>query len=76
MQEAYIIAGYRTAVGKAGKGGFKTVRPDDLGIAVIQRLMADFPQLEPARVDDVIVAAPTPKASRASRSDASSPCAP
>ncbi|MFN4079414.1 MAG: thiolase family protein [Saprospiraceae bacterium] len=61
MQEAYIIAGYRTAVGKAGKGGFKTVRPDDLGIAVIQRLMADFPQLEPARVDDVIVGCANPE---------------
>lgn len=61
MQEAYIIAGYRTAVGKAGKGGFKTVRPDDLGIAVIQRLMADFPQLEPTRVDDVIVGCANPE---------------
>ena len=61
MQEAYIIAGYRTAVGKAGKGGFKTVRPDDLGIAVIPRLMADFPQLEPTRVDDVIVGCANPE---------------
>jgi len=36
MQEAYIIAGYRTAVTKAKRGGFRFYRPDDLAIEVIQ----------------------------------------
>ncbi|MFZ9388203.1 MAG: acetyl-CoA C-acyltransferase [Chitinophagaceae bacterium] len=62
MQEAYIIAGYRTAVGKAKKGGFRFYRPDDLAIEVIQGLMASVPQLEAKRVDDVIVGNAVPEA--------------
>ena len=60
-QEAYIIAGYRSAVGKAGKGGFKSYRPDDLGINVINHLMAQFPQVDPKLVDDVIVGCANPE---------------
>ncbi|MBC7874048.1 MAG: acetyl-CoA C-acyltransferase [Ferruginibacter sp.] len=62
MQEAYIIAGYRTAVGKAKRGGFRFYRPDDLAIEVIKGLMATVPQLEPSRVDDVIVGNAVPEA--------------
>lgn len=62
MQEAYIVAGYRTAVGKAKKGGFRFYRPDDLAIDVIKGLMASVPQLEASRVDDVIVGNAVPEA--------------
>lgn len=62
MQEAYIVAGYRTAVTKAKKGGMRFVRPDDLAIDVIKGLLASVPQLEPKRVDDVIVGNAVPEA--------------
>ena len=62
MQEAYIIAGYRTAVGKAKRGGFRFYRPDDLAVEVIKGLMASVPQLEANRVDDVIVGNAVPEA--------------
>ncbi|HEU4576007.1 MAG TPA: acetyl-CoA C-acyltransferase [Chitinophagaceae bacterium] len=62
MQEAYIVAGYRTAVGKAKRGAFRFYRPDDLAIDVIKGLMASVPQLEANRVDDVIVGNAVPEA--------------
>ncbi|HEX7756129.1 MAG TPA: acetyl-CoA C-acyltransferase [Niabella sp.] len=62
MQEAYIVAGYRTAVGKAKKGGFRFYRPDDLAITVIKGLMVAIPQLEAHRVDDVLVGNAVPEA--------------
>ncbi|RYY89104.1 MAG: acetyl-CoA C-acyltransferase [Chitinophagaceae bacterium] len=62
MQEAYIVAGYRTAVGKAKRGGFRFYRPDDLAIEVIQRLLADVPALDKSRIDDVIVGNAVPEA--------------
>lgn len=62
MQEAYIVAGYRTAVAKSKKGGFRFTRPDDLAIQVIQGLMASVPQLDAKRVDDVIVGNAVPEA--------------
>jgi acetyl-CoA acyltransferase len=62
MQEAYIVAGYRSAVGKAKKGGFRFYRPDDLAIDVIKGLMASLPALSPERVDDVIVGNAVPEA--------------
>lgn len=52
---AYIVAGYRTAVGKAKKGGFRFTRPDDLAADVIKHLMQSVPALEKSRVDDLIV---------------------
>lgn len=61
MQEAYIVSGYRSAVGKAGKGGFKSYRPDDLAIDVITHLMAQVPNLDPKQVDDVIVGCANPE---------------
>jgi acetyl-CoA acyltransferase len=60
--EAYIVAGYRTAVGKAKRGGFRFYRPDDLAVDVIKGLMASVPQLDPSRVDDVIVGNAVPEA--------------
>lgn len=62
MQEAYIIAGYRTAVAKSKKGGFRFYRPDDLAVTVIKGLMATVPQLEANLVDDVIVGNAVPEA--------------
>lgn len=62
MQEAYIVAGFRTAVTKSKRGGFRFVRPDDLAVDVIKGLMASIPQLEPKRVDDLIVGNAVPEA--------------
>jgi acetyl-CoA acyltransferase len=62
MQEAYIVAGYRTAVTKSKRGGFRFTRPDDLAIDVIKGLLASVPQLEANRVDDVIVGNAVPEA--------------
>jgi acetyl-CoA acyltransferase len=62
MKSAYIVTGFRSAVGKAGKGGFRFSRPDDIAASVIKHLMASVPQLDPARIDDVIVGNATPEA--------------
>src|SRR5678810_678392 len=62
MQEAYIVAGYRSAVGKSKRGGFRFYRPDDLAVDVIRGLMESIPQLEAKRVDDVIVGNAVPEA--------------
>ncbi len=62
MREAYIVAGYRTAVGKAKKGGFRFMRPDDLGADVIKHLLKSVPELDPKRIDDVIVGNAFPEA--------------
>ncbi len=59
---AYIIGGYRSPVGKSGKGAFRFVRPDDLGEQVIRKLLSDYPQLDKERIDDVIVGNATPEA--------------
>jgi acetyl-CoA acyltransferase len=62
MQEAYIVAGYRTAITKSKKGGFRFYRPDDLAVDVIKGLLATMPQLNVKRVDDVIVGNAVPEA--------------
>ena len=59
---AYIVAGYRTAVGKAPRGGFRFTRPDDLAAAVIKHLVAAVPALDPTRIDDVMVGNAVPEA--------------
>jgi acetyl-CoA acyltransferase len=59
---AYIVAGYRTAVGKAPRGGFRFTRPDDLAAEVIKHLVKSVPALDPTRVDDVIVGNAVPEA--------------
>jgi acetyl-CoA acyltransferase len=62
MQEAYIVAGYRTAVGKAKRGGLRFFRPDDLAVEVIKGLLQAVPQADKALVDDVIVGNAVPEA--------------
>jgi acetyl-CoA acyltransferase len=62
MQEAYIVAGFRTAVGKSKRGSFRFYRPDDLAVDVIKGLLASVPQLDVKRVDDVIVGNAVPEA--------------
>ena len=62
MQEAYIVAGYRTAITKSKRGGFRFTRPDDLAIEVIKGLMQSVPQVEASLVDDVIVGNAVPEA--------------
>lgn len=59
---AYIVAGYRSAVGKAPKGVFRFTRPDDLAAEVIKHLMDSVPKLDPAQVDDLIVGNAVPEA--------------
>src|ERR1700739_2939010 len=59
--DAYIISGYRTAVGKSKRGGFRFYRPDDLAVDVIKGLLASKPQLDPKQVDDVIVGNAVPE---------------
>jgi len=60
--EAYIIAGFRTAVTKAKRGGFRFYRPDDLAVDVIKGLLASVPELDPKSVDDLIVGNAVPEA--------------
>ncbi len=60
--EAYIVAGYRTAVGKAPRGLFRFTRPDDLAADVIRHLAASVPTLDKEWIDDVIVGNATPEA--------------
>lgn len=59
---AYIVNGFRTAVGKANKGGFKTVRPDTLAVHTIQHLLAQYPQISHEEIDDLIVGNAMPEA--------------
>lgn len=59
---AYIVAGYRTAVGKAPKGKFRFTRPDDLAAGVIKYLVKSLPNLDPVLIDDVIVGNAVPEA--------------
>lgn len=60
--EAYIIAGYRTAVGKAPRGVFRFTRADDLATEVVKHLIASVPNLDKEQIDDVIVGNATPEA--------------
>ncbi len=60
--DAYIVAGKRSAVGKANKGGLRFTRPDDLAAAVIKDLLKDLPNLDPKRVNDIIVGNAMPEA--------------
>jgi acetyl-CoA acyltransferase len=62
MQTAYIVSGYRTAVGKSKRGALRFYRPDDLAVDVIRGLLAAMPQLDPKLIDDVIVGNAVPEA--------------
>ncbi len=59
---AYIVGGYRSAVGKAPRGTLRFTRPDDLSAVVIRRLLEDFPQIEKSEIDDVVVGNAFPEA--------------
>ncbi|CAN5434069.1 acetyl-CoA C-acyltransferase [soil metagenome] len=59
---AYIVSGYRSAVGKANRGGFRFTRPDDLAAEVIKYLVNSIPGFDPTRVDDLIVGNAVPEA--------------
>jgi acetyl-CoA acyltransferase len=59
--EAYIVKAYRSAVGKAGKGGFRHYRSDDLAVDVLEHLLAQTPELDPSLVDDVFVGCANPE---------------
>jgi len=59
--EAYIIKGYRSAIGKAKKGGFKNYRSDDLAVDVVKYLAEQVPELDPTTVDDLIVGCANPE---------------
>jgi acetyl-CoA acyltransferase len=60
--KAYIVAGFRSAVGKAGRGGFRFTRPDDLAADVIKHLVNSLPQIDHTRIDDVMVGNAMPEA--------------
>ena len=62
MKTAYIVQGYRTAVGKAPRGVFRFKRPDELAAETIEHLLKDVPQLDKKRIDDVIVGNAMPEA--------------
>jgi acetyl-CoA acyltransferase len=62
MKTAYIVQGYRTAVGKAPRGIFRFKRPDELAAETIEHLLKGFPQLDKHRIDDVIVGNAMPEA--------------
>ncbi|HDO27357.1 MAG TPA: acetyl-CoA C-acyltransferase [Bacteroidetes bacterium] len=59
---AYIVGGYRSAIGKAPRGSLRFTRPDDIAVAVIRHLLNDFPQIEKPDIDDVVVGNAFPEA--------------
>ncbi|MGB1120224.1 MAG: thiolase family protein [Chitinophagales bacterium] len=62
MKTAYIVAGKRTAIGKAKRGGFRFTSPVDLGAHVINQLLQDLPSLDPSRIEDILVGNAVPEA--------------
>lgn len=62
MKTAYIVKGFRSAVGKAPKGSLRFTRPDVMAATVIEKLMAELPQLDKNRIDDLIVGNAMPEA--------------
>ncbi len=59
---AYIVGGYRSAIGKAPRGAFRFMRPDDIAAEVINHLMKDFPQIDKSKIDEVVVGNAFPEA--------------
>jgi acetyl-CoA acyltransferase len=60
--DAYIVAGFRSAVGKAPRGVFKFMRPDDIAADVIKHLVDSVPNLDIDTIDDVMAGCATPEA--------------
>jgi len=59
---AYIVGGYRSAIGKAPRGTLRFSRPDDIAVTVIRHLLNDFPQIEKSEIDDIVVGNAFPEA--------------
>jgi len=59
---AYIVGGYRSAIGKAPRGTLRFTRPDDIAVEVIRHLLNDFPQIEKSEIDDIVVGNAFPEA--------------
>jgi acetyl-CoA acyltransferase len=59
---AYIVGGYRSAIGKAPRGSLRFTRPDDVSVEVIRHLLNDFPQIEKSKIDDIVVGNAFPEA--------------
>ena len=59
---AYIVGGYRSAIGKAPRGSLRFTRPDDISVAIIRHLLNDFPQIDKSKIDDIIVGNAFPEA--------------
>ncbi len=64
LQDAYIVAATRTPVGKAPRGAFRHTRPDSMLAHVLQSVLAQVPQIEPGRIEDVIVGCAMPSTNR------------
>ena len=64
MKTAYIVKGYRTAVGKSKRGGFRFKRADELAAETIEYLMGQLPDFDKKRIDDVIVGNAMPEGSQ------------
>ena len=62
VQDAYIVAATRTPIGKAPKGVFRNIRPDDLLVAAIRNAMSQVPSLDPKAVEDAIIGCAMPEA--------------
>jgi acetyl-CoA acyltransferase len=62
LQEAYVVAATRSPIGKAPRGMFKNVRPDDLLVRVLQSALAQVPDLDPKTIEDAIVGCSFPEA--------------
>ena len=75
VQDAYIVAATRTPVGKAPRGMFKNVRPDDMLAHVLKSALAKCPGMDPAAIEDVIVGCAMPEAEQAFGPPKISPCA-
>src|ERR1051325_6627293 len=71
---AYIIAGLRSPVGKASKGMFRFLRPDDLAAQVIKQVLAQVPNLDKEKIDDVIVGNAMPEAEQGLNLAKFNPC--
>ncbi len=61
MKEAYIVSSVRTAIGKAPRGTLRNVRPDDLGATAVQGAIAKIPNLDPGKIEDVIMGCAFPE---------------
>ena len=59
---AYIVAGYRSAIGKAPRGSLRFTRPDDIAAVVIRHILQKFPKIDQSKIDDVVVGNAFPEA--------------